>query len=160
MILETYQEQQAIVQPDPPGQSFATVGTVYEDGIALIFNGAETESLKHYKCNAAVRFAAGQRVRIIEDSGTYVVEYPVGAPAQSIYADSAARAAYASEAGHAETAGKAVTATKADFATRSGQVDNLAGNYADIVFSYSTQGTLLVRTTKDSRWTKLTGSVV
>ena len=38
MILETYQEQQAIVQPDPPGQSFATVGTVYEDGIALIFN--------------------------------------------------------------------------------------------------------------------------
>ena len=102
MILETYQEQQAIIQPDPPGQSFATVGTVYEDGIALIFNGAETESLKHYKCNTAVRFAAGQRVRIIEDSGTYVVEYPVGAPAQSIYADSAARAAYASEAGYAE----------------------------------------------------------
>lgn len=202
MILETYQEQQAIVQPDPPGQSFATVGTVYEDGIALIFNGAETESLKHYKCNAAVRFAAGQRVRIIEDSGTYVVEYPVGAPAQSIYADSAARAAYASEAGYAESAGKAATATKADtaasagsadtaksagtaetaksaetaaqaenaaaaetaknadFATRAGQVDNLAGNYADLVFSYSTQGTLLVRTTKDSRWTKLTGSVV
>ena len=200
MILETYQEQQAIVQPDPPGQSFATVGTVYEDGIALIFNGAETESLKHYKCNTAVRFAAGQRVRIIEDSGTYV-----GAPAQSIYADSAARAAYASEAGYAESAGKAATATKADtaasagsadtaksaetaetaksaesaetaaqaenaaaaetaknadFATRAGQVDNLAGNYADLVFSYSTQGTLLVRTTRDSQWTKLTGSVV
>ena len=56
MILETYQEQHAIVQPDPPGQSFATVGTVYEDGIALIVNGAEAESLKHYKCNAAVRF--------------------------------------------------------------------------------------------------------
>lgn len=202
MILETYQEQQAVVQPDPPGQSFATVGTVYEDGIALIFNGAEAESLKHYKCNTAVRFAAGQRVRIIEDSGTYVVEYPVGAPAQSIYADSAARAAYASEAGYAESAGKAATATKADtaasagsadtaksagtaetaksaetaaqaenaaaaetaknadFATRAGQVDNVAGNYADLVFSYSTQGTLLVRTTKDSRWTKLTGSVV
>ena len=193
MILETYQEQQAIVQPDPPDQSFATVGTVYEDGIALIFNGAETESLKHYKCNTAVRFAAGQRVRIIEDSGTYVVEYPVGAPAQSIYADSAARAAYASEAGYAESAGKAATATKADtaasagsadtaksaetaaqaenaaaaetaknadFATRAGQVDNLAGNYADLVFSYSTQGTLLVRTTRDSQWTKLTGSVV
>ena len=38
--------------------------------------------------------------------------------------------------------------------------DNLAGNYADLVFSYSTQGTLLVRTTRDSQWTKLTGSVV
>ena len=123
MILETYQEQQAIIQPDPPGQSFATVGTVYEDGIALIFNGAETESLKHYKCNTAVRFAAGQRVRIIEDSGTYVVEYPVGAPAQSIYADSAARAAYASEAGYAESAGKAATATKADTAASAGSAD-------------------------------------
>ena len=205
MILETYQEQQAIVQPDPPGQSFATVGTVYEDGIALIFNGAETESLKHYKCNAAVRFAAGQRVRIIEDSGTYVVEYPVVAHSNNKYADSAARAGYASEAGYAESAGKAATATKADtaasagsadtaksaetaetaktaksaetaaqadnaaaaetaknsdFATRAGQVDNFAGNYADLVFSYSTQGTLLVRTTRDSQWTKLTGSVV
>lgn len=123
MILETYQEEQAIVQQDPPGQSFATVGTVYEDGIALIFNGAEKESLKHYKCNACVRFEAGQRVRIIEDSGTYVVEYPVGAPAQSIYADSAARAAYATEAGHADTAGKATTATKADTATSAGSAD-------------------------------------
>ena len=56
MILQTYQEQQALVQKEPPGQSFATIGTVYEDGIALIFNGSETESLKHYKCNACVRF--------------------------------------------------------------------------------------------------------
>lgn len=70
MILETYQEQQAVVPQEPTGQSFATVGTVYEDGITLIFNGAEAESLKHYKCNACVRFEAGQRVRIIEDSGT------------------------------------------------------------------------------------------
>ena len=44
MILETYQEEQSIVQQDPPGQSFATVGTVYEDGIALIFNGTEKEA--------------------------------------------------------------------------------------------------------------------
>ena len=104
MILETYQEQQAIVQQDPPGQSFATVGTVYDDGIALIFNGAAEESLKHYKCNTCVKFVAGQRVRIIEDSGTYVVEYPVGAPAQSIYADEAKHATTANEANHAETA--------------------------------------------------------
>ena len=40
---------------------FATVGTVYEDGITLIFNGAEAESLNNYKCNACVRFEAGQR---------------------------------------------------------------------------------------------------
>ena len=123
MILETFQEEQTIVQQDPPGQSFATVGTVYEDGIALIFNGAEKESQKHYKCNACVRFEAGQRVRIIEDSGTYVVEYPVGVPAQSIFADSAGRSAYATEAGYAKTAGKATTATKADTATSAGSAD-------------------------------------
>lgn len=205
MILETYQEQQAIVQPDPPGQSFATVGTVYEDGIALIFNGAETESLKHYKCNAAVRFAAGQRVRIIEDSGTYVVEYPVGAPAQSVYADNAGRAAYATEAGYATTAGKAATASKADIAASAGSadtaksaetaktaesaktaeqaqnaesagnasnadnakvaeralyVDNKATGIADIEFRYNKMGEICVRTTKDSQWTKLTGTIV
>lgn len=199
MIVETYQEQQELVQQDPPGQSFATVGTVYEDGIALIFNGAETESLKHYKCNACVRFEAGQRVRIIEDSGTYVVEYPVGAPAESIYADNAGNADYASEAGYAENAGKATTATKADTAiiagsadtaksadtadtaksaeestnaknaesaikaeeaTRALQIDNQAGNVADIVFYYATQGTIYVRAKADSKWTKLTGTVV
>lgn len=169
MILETFQEEQTIVQQDPPGQSFATVGTVYEDGIALIFNGAEKESQKHYKCNACVRFEAGQRVRIIEDSGTYVVEYPVGVPAQSIFADSAGRSAYALEAGYAETAGKATTATKADnaitaesadYATRAGQVDNQASGIADILLYYGVKGTLLVRATADGKWTKFTGTVV
>lgn len=175
MILETYQEEQSIVQQDPPGQSFATVGTVYEDGIALIFNGTEKESRKHYKCNACVRFEAGQRVRIIEDSGTYVVEYPVGVPAQTIYADSAGRAAYASEAGNAESANKAVTATKAtsavsagsadtaaeaDKANRADQIANQAAGIADIIFYYGTQGTLLIRGTADSKWTKFTGTVV
>ena len=199
MILETYQEEQALAQPDPPGQSFAVVGTVYEDGIALIFNGSDTESLKHYKCNACVRFEAGQRVRIIDDSGTYVVEYPVGSPAASIYADNAGHAAYAAEAGHSATADKASTATKADLATTAGtadnatqaghaaeanhaaaadtstaadtatnanqaaralQIDNQAANIADLVFYYATKGTLYVRATADSNWTKLTGTVV
>ena len=170
MILETYQEQQAIVQPDPPGQSFATVGTVYEDGIALIFNGAETESLKHYKCNTAVRFTAGQRVRIIEESaGKAATATKADTAASAGSADTAksaetaetAKSAESAEtAAQAENAAAAETAKNADFATRAGQVDNLAGNYADLVFSYSTQGTLLVRTTRDSQWTKLTGSVV
>lgn len=123
MILETYQEQQAIVAAGPARPVLRHGGYCIRGRHRVIFNGAETESLKHYKCNTAVRFAAGQRVRIIEDSGTYVVEYPVGAPAQSIYADSAARAAYASEAGYAESAGKAATATKADTAASAGSAD-------------------------------------
>ena len=59
---------------------FATIGTVYEDGISLIFPGQTTESEKHYKCNTAIQFSAGQRVKVIQDSGTWVVEYPVGNP--------------------------------------------------------------------------------
>ena len=79
---------------------------------------------------------------------------------ESKTAETAKSAESAETAAQAENAAAAETAKNADFATRAGQVDNLAGNYADLVFSYSTQGTLLVRTTRDSQWTKLTGSVV
>ena len=60
--------------------SIATIDQIYDDGITLIFDGEETASEKHYKCNSFCVFAAGQRVRVIKDSGTYVVEYPVGNP--------------------------------------------------------------------------------
>ena len=133
------EEQDILARGEPPAeQSFATVGTVHPDGIALVFDGEETESLKHYKCNAYIPFAPGQRVRIIRDSGTYVVEYPVGNPAGSVTADYAARAGYASEAGTAGTAGRAATAgradsamtadkaTRADQATAAGRADTAA----------------------------------
>lgn len=119
-MIESYQEEAGLLPADPPGQSFAVVGAIYEDGIALVFNGAESESLKHYKCNSSIPFKAGQRVRIIEDSGTYVVEYPVGAPSTLLAADTAARAAYAAEAEYAKTAGSATTAQSAAQATIAG----------------------------------------
>lgn len=59
---------------------FATVGEVYDDGLTLIFDGEEAPTEKHYKCNTSVIFHAGDRVRILEDSGTFVVEYVVGVP--------------------------------------------------------------------------------
>ena len=59
---------------------FATVDGVHEDGLTLIFDGEEAATEKHYKCNTSVVFSPGDRVRIIEDSGTFVVEYVVGAP--------------------------------------------------------------------------------
>ena len=64
----------------PPIYNFATVGNVYDDGLSLIFDGQENETEKHYKCNTSVFFKAGDRVKILQDSGTYVVEYVVGAP--------------------------------------------------------------------------------
>lgn len=59
----------------------ATVGAVYTDGIALIFDGQTAASGKHYKCNTSVKFKAGDRVKIVKDAGTYIVEYVVGTPA-------------------------------------------------------------------------------
>lgn len=67
-----------------PECNFATVGEVYDDGLTLIFDGQEEASEKRYKCNTSVRFSAGDRVRILKDSGTYVVEYVVGAPGEDI----------------------------------------------------------------------------
>ena len=63
-----------------PEVHFATVGAVYSDGVTLIFDGQEAATEKHYKCNTAILFHAGDRVKIASDSGTYVVEYIVGNP--------------------------------------------------------------------------------
>ena len=65
---------------EPLTRSFATVGAVYDDGLSLIFDGDEEPTAKHYLCNTAVTFQAGDRVKIAEDSGTYIVEYVVGTP--------------------------------------------------------------------------------
>lgn len=60
--------------------NFATIGAVFEDGVSLIFDGSEAATEKHYKVNTSVLFSPGDRVKILADSGTYVVEYVVGSP--------------------------------------------------------------------------------
>lgn len=59
---------------------FATVAEIYADGISIQIDGEDAPSQKHYKCNTAVVFAKGGRVKIAADSGTYIVEYPIGNP--------------------------------------------------------------------------------
>ena len=56
----------------------ATVAAVYSDGITLIFDGQTAATTKRYKFNTAVTFKAGQRVKVVKLSGTYIVEYPIG----------------------------------------------------------------------------------
>ena len=75
-ILENAEETATIVR------NFATIGAVYEDGVSLIFDGEDAPTEKHYLCNTSTYFKAGDRVKIATDSGTYVVEYAVGAPKQ------------------------------------------------------------------------------
>lgn len=78
-ILEPQPEE----EPEALVRAFATVGEVYADGLSLIFDGETEPTEKHYLCNTSVYFQAGDRVRLAEDSGTYVVEYVVGPPRQS-----------------------------------------------------------------------------
>lgn len=80
---ETLLEPEETELSEPVERSFATVGTVYEDGVSLIFDGETEPTEKHYLCNTNVFFQEGDRVRILADSGTYVVEYVVGAPRQT-----------------------------------------------------------------------------
>lgn len=86
-MIENYQEKESLKPQQPATQNFATIGEIYDDGVSLIFDGEENASEKHYKTNAFVVFAPGDRVRIISDSGTYVVEYPVGNPRRTMTAD-------------------------------------------------------------------------
>ena len=78
---ETMEEEQ--LEDEGPEQTFATIGAVYSDGVSLLFDGADEATSKHYKVNRSASFAAGQRVYIVKDSGTYVVICPVGAPGSS-----------------------------------------------------------------------------
>lgn len=78
-----FEEQLLEALPEQDGEivrSFATVGGVYADGLSLIFDGEEEETQKHYLCNTSATFAAGDRVKLATDSGTYIVEYVVGPP--------------------------------------------------------------------------------
>lgn len=78
-ILEPQPEE----EPEALVRAFATVGAVYADGLSLIFDGETEPTEKHYLCNTSVYFQAGDRVRLAEDSGTYIVEYVVGPPKQA-----------------------------------------------------------------------------
>lgn len=82
-------EEENLPAPSEP-PALAIVGSVdYEQGVTLIFPGAQGESAKYYKCNATVKLAPGQRVRIEKISGSFVAAYPIGTPAREIVADSA-----------------------------------------------------------------------
>ena len=83
-LLETAAtEAESLAIPEPQDATFATIGEVHDDGVTLIFDGQTTATEKHYKVNTSVVFNKNDRVKIIKDSGTYVVEYVVGAPSKA-----------------------------------------------------------------------------
>lgn len=76
-MIKNYQEKKTL-EATSQGGNIATVSAVHNDGIALILPGDTVASDKHYPYNAAVTFLAGQRVHIVRESGTIIVEYPIG----------------------------------------------------------------------------------
>lgn len=127
-MVESYQEEQALLQAEPENASFAEVWGVFSDGLALLFEGDSQIGTKHYKCNRTCVFHTFDRVRVIKDSGTYVAEYPVGDPIFELTADSSQTADVASV------------------------VDNKAAGIANLQFYYATTGHLHVRTTASDKW--------
>lgn len=77
MILENYQQQEALKIAESKPANVATVAEVSEEGITLLFPGDETPSIKKYKYNKTVTFTAGQRVLLIPSAGSYVVAFPI-----------------------------------------------------------------------------------
>lgn len=117
-MIQNYQEQMEMQEPEPINATFAKVIEVQSSGLIIQIEGEDNPREKPCKCNRFGVFHVGDRVRIIKDGGSYVVEYPVGNPSTATYADGAGVAA---------------------------AVDNLASGYADIKFYYATRGHLLVK---------------
>lgn len=114
-LLETAAtEVESLAIPEPQDATFATIDKIFDDGVTLIFDGQEFATEKHYKVNSFAIFKEQDRVRIIKDSGTYVVEYTVGKPKKTFNADTADSAKTAQTATSATTA---QSATKAETAT-------------------------------------------
>lgn len=119
-MIENYQQEQELKEVENTSYTFATIGEIYEDGMSLIFPGAEGPSEKHYKANLYCKFEAGQRVYIAKDSGTYVVLFPVGASgSKQVVSDSATKA---------ETATKAESAASADTAQKANTSEKLSSS--------------------------------
>ena len=150
-ILEDFQQEEAIKEPEAANYSFAVIGEVYEDGVSLIFPGSEEPSEKHYKANLYCKFKAGQRVYIAKDSGTYIALFPVGKPgSEDIVADTATKADTATSAETSDALSNRRTIQLTGAVTGSGQFDG--SQNLTINTSMGSSGTVDRAETAD-RWT-------
>ena len=150
-ILEDFQQEEAIKEPEAANYSFGVIGEVYEDGVSLIFPGSEEASEKHYKANLYCKFKAGQRVYIAKDSGTYIALFPVGKPgSEDIVADTATKAETATSAENADALSNRRTIQLTGAVTGSGQFDG--SQNLTINTSMGSSGTV-DRAEKADRWT-------
>ena len=62
----------------------ATVIAVEPEGLQLLLDGEEEAGEKLYKCANNVLFKVGDRVKLTEDSGTFMVDYALGLPMERV----------------------------------------------------------------------------
>lgn len=68
------------VVDEQPVIELAEITAVTANGVKIKIDGEDSSSDKEYKVNAAQKFVVGDRVKIHAMSGSYVIEYVVGAP--------------------------------------------------------------------------------
>ncbi len=78
-MMLSYQQEKKLERENsaPRAYQLATVAGVFSDGVTLVFDGEAKARTKHYPCNAAATFVAGQRVRVDKVGGTYIAAYPI-----------------------------------------------------------------------------------
>lgn len=128
MLIKSYQEQKKLEQEsaEPQSAQTATIGHVYAEGVTLVWDDDGSESRKLYPVSRAVVFHAGDRVKLCRTAGTYLVEYPYGAPLAELAADTAREALHAQSAETAATAQTAQTAATATRAETAASADTAA----------------------------------
>lgn len=77
-IIETYQAEEEIKQPEESRFAFGRVADIAADGLTIIFDGeGGTASTKKFLRNSAINFEVGQRVLLEKIDGQYIVCFPV-----------------------------------------------------------------------------------
>lgn len=134
-MIQSYQEEQALKQPQPEAARLATVDYVGSSGLQLVFDGEQQSDGKYYLCNNGIKYQNGDRVLVQKVGGSYIVVCRVGRPDALIIVD------------------------RAELARRTQRIDNIAGDIGDLELYLSNRGTLQVHCVADSDayWTKLTG---
>lgn len=84
MITINYQEEERGKTKSTENPEFAVVTSVDDTGLQLIFDGEIYPTKKKYKFNTSYSFNVGDRVKVNKQSGSYVVEYPLGSASYTL----------------------------------------------------------------------------
>lgn len=79
-MIESYQEREQLQKESSSTTGCIAVVEEFDEskGVRLILPGAVIAGSKFYPYNLAHTFSKGQRVHLARESGTIIVEYPIG----------------------------------------------------------------------------------